>query len=215
MFYLSCESSIPDKSASGLDCGGSANKLGCAPPSRWIRIALVSLTIAAFATAALAQSPDDEHRAVLFTGQTNIPPGRQLRTPFSTQTNYVRARIAGSLQAAGGTGNDIRILVLKNGSAVYDSGRRRSVVMSVDFSEPGQYVLVFDNSFSAISPKVVSGTISLVYSGVDTEKNGAFRQESIEDNLQGNRVLQRLYEALKSDERVLGTTQLSSVPALP
>jgi len=173
-----------------------------------------AVSLGALGTAVLAQSPDNEQRKVLFSGPATVQPGRQILTPFSTQTNFVWARIAGNLQAAGGTGNDIRVLVLKNGVAVYDSGRRRSVVMSVDFREPGQYVLVLDNSFSAISPKVVSGTISLVYSGVDEAKNDEMRQELVADARRGTAILTRLYNALKSDESAMGTTQLLRIPSV-
>jgi hypothetical protein len=214
LFCPSRGASIPGTSALCIGWRSRANQSGGTGANLWTRIALGSLVVGVFATAALAQLPDDEHRLVLFTGQTNVPPGLQYRTSFATQTNYVRARVAGNVKAAGGAGNDIRVLILKNGSAVYDSGRRRSVVMSVDFSEPGQYTLVFDNSFSTLSPKIVSGTISLVYSGVDSAKNAAFRQELIDDNSRGNRILQRLYDALKADEQFLGTTQLSSAPTL-
>src|ERR1035441_519955 len=86
--------------------------------------------------------------------------------------------------------------------------------MSVDFSEPGQYTLVFDNSFSLVSPKVVAGTISLVHSGVDAEQNEADKQEAIGHYTQASGIMQRLYAALKADERVWGTTQLFAVPAI-
>src|ERR1035438_4540290 len=85
---------------------------------------------------------------VLFNGQVQVPPGKRYQLTFTTRSNFKNARIAGNLQAQGGTGNDIRVVVVKGQSLVYDSGRRRSVVMSVDFSEPGQYVLMFDNTFS-------------------------------------------------------------------
>ena len=83
------------------------------------------------------------------------------------------ARIAGSVQAVGGSANDIRVLVVKGQSIIFDSGKRRTIVMSVDFSEPGQYTLIFDNTFSLVSAKVVSGTVSLVNWGLDPARNAA------------------------------------------
>src|SRR5258708_3297598 len=94
----------------------------------------------------------------LFNGQVQVGPGKRYVSTFTTRSNFKNGKIAGHVQAQGGAGNDIRVMVLKGQSLVYDSGRRRSVVLSVDFSEPGQYTLVFDNSFSMLSPKLVAGT---------------------------------------------------------
>lgn len=162
---------------------------------------------------ACAQDPEPQ-RETLFSGQVQVGPGQRYQLPFATQSNFRNARIAGNVHAQGGSGNDIRVFVTRGQSLIYDSGRRRSVVMSVDFSEPGNYVLIFDNSFSVVSPKVVSGTISLVHWGVDAERNAADRAAAIANRAQATRVLDRLYAALKADERVLGTTQLSAVPTV-
>jgi hypothetical protein len=88
----------------------------------------------------------------LFNSQVQIPPLKQYSLAFTVQSNLRNARIAGNVQASGGSGNDIRVVVMKGRSIVYDSGRRRSVVLSVDCSEPGQYTLIFDNGFSLASP---------------------------------------------------------------
>lgn len=157
---------------------------------------------------------DDANRQILFDGQVQVPPTKRYEVRFATHSNFKNARIAGNVQAQGGTGNDIRVLVIKGQSLVYDSGRRRSVVMSVDCSEPGQYVLLFDNTFSIVSPKVVSGTISLVHWGIDTEKNAADKEEATARYAQVFTVIQRLYAAVKSSERTLGTNQLTAVPAI-
>jgi Zn-dependent protease with chaperone function len=161
----------------------------------------------------LAQD-DDARRQVLFNGQVQVPAGKRYVLAFTTRSNFKNARIAGSVQARGGSGNDIRVFVARGQSLVYDSGQRRSVVMSVDFSEPGQYVLVFDNSFSMVSPKIVAGTISLVHWGVDAEQNEADKEEATAHYSQASGTIQRLYAALKADERVWGTTQLFAVPTI-
>jgi hypothetical protein len=139
---------------------------------------------------------------------------RPLRVKGRASSNFKNGRIAGNVQAQGGSGNNIRVLVAKGQSFVYDSGRRRSVVLSVDFSEPGQYQLIFDNSFSLISPKVVFGRISLVHWGVDAEKNEADRQAAVAHYTQVTGIIQRLYAALKADERVWGTSQLFALPSI-
>ena len=154
------------------------------------------------------------HQEVLFSGQVVVPPGKRYTLPFTTRSNFKNARIAGSVQARGGAGNDIRVLVTKGQSIAYDSGQRRSAVLSVDFSEPGQYILIFDNSFSLVSPKVVAGVISLVHWGVDVEQNDADRQASMEHLSQASRIIQKLYSTLKAQERIWGTTQLFALPTI-
>jgi len=155
----------------------------------------------------------DPQRQMLFEGQTEIGPGQRYTQAFTTHSNFKNARIAGNVQAHGGIGDDVRVLVTRAQTVIYDSGRRRSVVISVDFSEPGDYALVFDNSFS-LFPKVVSGTISLVHWGVDAARNRADQEATRAHYAQATSTLQRLYSALKADEHVLGTTQLSSVPSV-
>jgi hypothetical protein len=176
---------------------------------------IVSWAITAAAVPSPAQDPDLDarrHEQLLFNGQVQVPPGKQYVITFSTRSNYRGARIAGNVQAAGGSGNDIRVLVATGQSIIYDSGRRRSVVMSVDFSRPGQYTLVFDNSFSLVSPKVVFGRISLVHWGVDVQKDLADREEAANRYQQAVSVLGRLYDALRSDERIWGTSQMLAPP---
>jgi hypothetical protein len=172
-------------------------------------------TIATGVPSAQAQDDDAQRQQqVLFNGQVQVPAGKRYQLTFTTRSNFRNARIAGNVQAQGGTGNDIRILVAKGQSIVYDSGRRRSVVMSVDFSEPGQYVLMFDNSFSVVSPKIVAGTISLVHWGMNAEQNETDKEEAIAHYRQAFGIMQRIYAALKANERVWGTTQLFAVPAI-
>ncbi|MGA2648284.1 MAG: M48 family metalloprotease [Candidatus Sulfotelmatobacter sp.] len=167
------------------------------------------------ARSACAQDGETQgQRQVLFNGQVQVPAGKRYVVTFTTRSNFRNARIAGNVQAQGGAGNDIRVAVVKGQSLVYDSGRRRSVVMSVDCSEPAQYLLIFDNSFSLVSPKIVAGTISLVHWGVDSAQNEADNEEAITHYREASSVMQRLYAALKADERVWGTTQLSAVPTI-
>jgi cyclophilin family peptidyl-prolyl cis-trans isomerase len=175
------------------------------------------LLIAGTAQSAIAQDlgvDSDRHSEVLFTGAVQVLPRKQYVRSFTTRSNYKNARIAGNLQAKGGTGNDIRVMVLKGQSVVFDSGQRRSVVLSVDFSEPAQYTLVFDNTFSLGSPKVVFGTVSLVHWGLDVERDKTDRDEDTAHYRQASGIIQKLYVALKADERVLGTTQLVAMPSI-
>ena len=166
---------------------------------------------------AIAQAPGavTELRSdPVFTGQVEVPAGKKYVRSLPSAAHFTYARIAGSIQASGGQGNDIRVVVLKDLSVVFDSGRRRSVVLSADFSQPGQYTLVFDNSFSRVSPKFVSGTISIVHSGIDIARTEAERQADVAHYQQATSTIARLYVALKADEQVWGTTQMSEAPRI-
>jgi hypothetical protein len=130
------------------------------------------------ASAQLSTIDSQRQEQLLFKGQQTIGPGRRWRVEFTSESNHRNARIAGSVHAQGGSGNDIRVLVLKGQSVVYDSGRLRSVVLSVDCSEPGRYTLIFDNSFSISSAKVASGEVSLIHKGPDGEHDATDQREA-------------------------------------
>lgn len=165
----------------------------------------------------MGQSGDlnSERRIVnVFNGQVQVPAGAQYHVSFDTTSNFTRARIAGNVQAAGGTGNDIRVLIVKDQSAVYDSRRRRTVVFSIDASERAHYTLYFDNRFSVLSPKVVSGRVSIVAWAVDSERNAADAKKDAAERTVASVIIQKLYTTLKADEQALGTNQLSGVPVI-
>ena len=80
---------------------------------------------------------------------------------------FKECRLKGHFVAAGGSGNDIRVLLFdptnflnwKNGhqaSVMYNSGVITAADMSVPIGQPGQYFLVLDNRFSAFTEKAVS-----------------------------------------------------------
>src|ERR1035441_7799740 len=78
---------------------------------------------------AIAQAPGavTELRSdPVFTGQVEVPAGKKYVRSLPSAAHFTYARIAGSIQASGGQGNDIRVVVLKDLSVVFDSGRRRS-----------------------------------------------------------------------------------------
>jgi hypothetical protein len=81
------------------------------------------------------------------------------------------ANVVGRFRAEGGSGNDIRCLILdgdsfenwRNGHKVrtyYNSDKITVANINVRLGE-GEYVLVFDNTFSAISPKAVTANVEL------------------------------------------------------
>jgi hypothetical protein len=80
-------------------------------------------------------------------------------------------RIVGRFRAEGGSGNDIVCLILdqdgfenlRNHHAVrpyYNSGRVTVANIYAELGE-GSYVLVFDNTFSAITPKAVTARVEM------------------------------------------------------
>ncbi len=140
----------------------------------------------------------------VFNGQVQVPPGQQYRVPLTTASNLKGGRIAGNVSAQGGAANDIRVLVMRGQTIAFDSGPRRSVVLSVDCSEPGAYSVVFDNSSSLLFPRVVSGTISLVHSGVDAGREEADRKEAEEHFRMASSVRSEALCGVESRRRWVG-----------
>jgi hypothetical protein len=82
--------------------------------------------------------------------------------------------IVGSFRASGGMGNDIKVLVMTEtdyvnwanghqGSTYYNSGQLTTSSFDVGPLPPGDYRVVFDNSFSAFSRKNVTARVDLNY----------------------------------------------------
>ena len=107
---------------------------------------------------------------------------------FKLPTYYRDGRIVGNALASGGSGNDIRVLLLTEQqfqawyiepAPLYDSGRRQSVVLSVPVSDPGTYYILFDNTFSAVAPKNVQADIRFVHRGVDTSRAAEMKRQAL------------------------------------
>jgi hypothetical protein len=84
------------------------------------------------------------------------------------------AMIVGHVEATGGTGNDIEVLVgtesdftnWENGHAaspIYDSGKVTAADVRASLPESGTYVVVFSNAFSTFTPKTVTGSLRLAW----------------------------------------------------
>lgn len=81
------------------------------------------------------------------------------------ESNWIKPRIVGNFKAAGGSGNDIEVFIRSQpngGNVYYASGRRSESSMDVSLA-PGTYYLVFNNSFSLLSTKTITGNIKLLY----------------------------------------------------
>ena len=107
---------------------------------------------------------------------------------FKLSTYYRDGRIVGNALASGGSGNDIRVLLLTAQqfqawdvwpSPLYDSGRRQSVVLSVSVSDSGTYYILFDNTFSAVSSKNVQADIRFLHRGVDTSRAAEMKRQEL------------------------------------
>ena len=137
--------------------------------------AFVLALLAALASSGQQDTPS-EH--VLLNRQFVVPAGQYYQVPFAVQTYFRRARLAGNITSSGGSGNDIRVLVMKDSRSIFDSGQRRSIVLSVDCDEPGQYKMIFDNRSSVISNKLVTATIRVVEWGIDQNEIEKIKRRS-------------------------------------
>lgn len=90
---------------------------------------------------------------------------------WSFQVGSVGANVAGRFRAEGGSGNDIKCLILdadsfenwRNGHRVktyYNSEKITVANINVNLP-PGDYVLVFDNTFSGLSNKAVTANVEM------------------------------------------------------
>ncbi len=91
--------------------------------------------------------------------------------PFRVPSETRSLQVAGRFRAQGGSGNDIQVLLLdedgfenyKNGHGTgtyYNSGRVTVGRVNVRLA-PGQYYLVFNNSYSLVTNKAVTSDIAL------------------------------------------------------
>ena len=120
-----------------------------------MRVLPFCLTLCLAAATSSAQSPIAEGPRTAGLQMSSTPfqvnPGKAYSMPISAP---VKGTIWGAAVARGGMNNDIRVVVLRDNQVLYDSGQRRYIEVSVPV-EAGQYAVVFDNRFSAVSGKTV------------------------------------------------------------
>lgn len=108
-------------------------------------------------------------KTVLVNGAFTVGAGNAKYWNFHVDSNG--ANVVGRFRAEGGGGNDIECFILDsdafenwhNGHAVntyYNSGRITVANINVNLNE-GDYVIVFNNKFSAVSNKAVTANIEL------------------------------------------------------
>ena len=114
-----------------------------------------------------------QYKNTIFSGSVLVNSNSYVYYTFSIPTSASNAILSGSFTASGGSGNDIKVYVMsqtdftnwKNGhaaNAYYQSGQKTTGNLNVSLPV-GDYVLAFDNTFSLITKKNVSGQIVLTY----------------------------------------------------
>ena len=111
-------------------------------------------------------------------GGVAVEPNQVSAFNFSTSSKWQNIHVTGSFEADGGSGNDIRVMImtkvdfqnysnLHKAAALYDSGKLTASKIDLDLpSKTEDYVLVFDNVFSTVSEKLIAAKVDLVYKGL-------------------------------------------------
>jgi hypothetical protein len=175
------------------------------------RILIVSLLLLVTSSSVHSQS---QVLQVFNSRGVQIGPGKYLYVNFHVDVYLKRSRLAGNVMARGGGGNDIVVQLIKDGRIIYDSGQLRSIVLSIPLNEPGNYSLILSNRFSIISSKVVWGYVNLYSDGEDTARtNDEITRQALRESV-SREILNRLYNALQSNEREWYTRQVPIKPSI-
>jgi hypothetical protein len=145
-------------------------------PSHLVRNISLLLIVAALVWYAFVVSsgrnPLNETRAeVLTPSQFTVKAGTIYYVRFNVGS---AGRVVGRFEASGGQGNDVQVVVAnadgfdnwRNGHAaqvLYQTGKTTVGTLNVPITQPGTYYLGFNNKFSLVSDKTVSGQIQLYY----------------------------------------------------
>ncbi len=104
-------------------------------------------------------------------GVVTVEAGKYVNYQFSVPS---QASVSGNFTASGGSGNDIRVLILDetsyvnwinghNVSTFYDSGQITTGSITASLPK-GSYYLVYSNTFSIASSKNVKTKVDVMYS---------------------------------------------------
>lgn len=124
--------------------------------------------------APVLEPPPTPIRVSVLSGTLEVDANQIRWFDLTIPANAKKAAISGQFHAFGGQGNDIWLVVTdafdfenwKNNHETrlfYNSGKVTNGLIAVQGLPPGQYVLAFDNRFSAFSRKEVTGEITLTY----------------------------------------------------
>jgi hypothetical protein len=185
MFCPSCGTQIPDSSRYCLACGKSPTAtITAGKPvereepgreSHTLRNILVGF-IVLFALYLGAKSEylssvGIGQREPLISGAMVVKAGTIYYVRFTVDGS---ARVVGRFEAAGGRGNDIQAVIAssdefenwQNGHqahVLYNTGKTTVATLNVPISQPGTYYLGFNNKFSLVSDKTITGNIILYH----------------------------------------------------
>jgi len=142
-----------------------------------VRIGAVTLLAAALSLVACHHAPQPipptPHSDLIANTAFNVPAGSWRYYTIAVTSVMLSPHLEGTFTASGGSGNDIRVLVMtetdyvnwSNGHAVYPEYNSGQVTTgSFDVSlNTGTHYLVYDNTFSSVSDKGVTTTVHLKY----------------------------------------------------
>lgn len=127
---------------------------------RWMTV-----VVACLGTGLLGQFYDRPGGETVFSGPINVRPGDVHVVPVRVEIGEAPAVLSGEIFARGGFGNDIRIVVASGPASgaklLFNSGQVQRTNLGVTLAEAGEYNLILDNRFSAISQKSVQGWVVL------------------------------------------------------
>lgn len=109
----------------------------------------------------------------LLSGSLDVNGSQMKWINFSVPPSATNARVTGNFSTFGGAGNDIQVIVTDSFDfenwrnnhttrVLYNSLKTTTGELTL-YLQPGHYVLAFDNRFSAVSRKQVTGNIVLNY----------------------------------------------------
>ena len=133
------------------------------------RLCIAYLTLSIIGVFTLSVTANPFGRAVIVNAAFAVKAGDAKYWTF--QVGSDGANVVGRFRAEGGSGNDIKCLILdadsfenwRNGHRVktyYNSEKITVANISVNLPE-GEYVLVFDNTFSGLSNKAVTANVEM------------------------------------------------------
>lgn len=176
-FCSSCGKELDKSTAYCKHCGakiqeGKAEKKS--GPGKVILIAALSVVLVALVATAVFLTVQNNKSAPppvpqeIVKGTISVPAGKSVSYPFTLNNPAI---VTGTFKASGGGGNDIVVLVISadaytnwiNGHQVdvlYNSGQETLGKVLALISSPGEYDLVFDNSFSTFTSKSVVVDVS-------------------------------------------------------
>jgi len=193
MFCPSCGTQIPDAARYCYVCGKSpaaaitatpatpkaASQTTKEAPKRRpesnavmnVLIGFIILLVLYIGVKTLSLSSQSSAGESLFSGPVVVKAGGIYFVRFSVAET---GRVIGRFEARGGTGNDIQAIIAssddfenwQNGHAaglLYQTGKTTVSGIDVPISRAGIYYLAFNNKFSLLSDKTVTGNIALYH----------------------------------------------------